>query len=120
MASERARQALINGGIAAACAALVAAGVLALAGRSGGDEKPSAAEIMKRMRYYSESLGVDCDYCHVTTGGKFAYDVETPRMKTARWMEQHLVRGLVTREGHRPIDCHTCHDGRARFLPSSP
>ena len=84
--------------------------------RPGGREGPSRGEVMLRMQYYNQSLGVDCTYCHVP--GKF--DIVTPRMRTTRWMEEKLVKGLVTRPDHRSIDCHTCHDGRARFLPSSP
>lgn len=84
--------------------------------RPAADGGPSRGEIMLRMQYYNQSLGVDCTYCHVP--GKFT--IETPRMRTTKWMEERLVKGLVTRENHASIDCHTCHDGRARFLPSSP
>jgi hypothetical protein len=109
-------------GLAAAAAAAVVAGTLLPGRATRGEGKPSIAEIMKRMKYYGESLGVGCDYCHVpdskSIGGVRA-DIVTPRMKTAKWMETEVVGRLVTRDGHQPIDCHTCHDGRARFLPSS-
>ena len=101
-------------------AALIA-GLLALAfGAPGGreasaEEKKPLPEVMKRMKYYDKSLGVECDYCHVPN----KWEIETPRRKTAKWMQETLVEGLVTKQGQKPIDCHTCHDGRARFLPSS-
>lgn len=83
------------------------------------EQKPAAKqtppEVIKRMKYYNEALGVECEYCHVPN----KYEIETPRKKTARWMQQRLVDGLVTKEATRSIDCRTCHDGRARFLPSS-
>ena len=72
-------------------------------------------KVMKRMKYYNKSLGVECDYCHVPN----KFEIETPRRRTAKWMQEHLVDGLVTKDKSQPIDCHTCHDGRARFLPSS-
>ena len=70
---------------------------------------------MKRMKYYDKSLGVECEYCHVPN----KFEIDTPRKKTAKWMQEHLVDGLETKKDHQTIDCHTCHDGRARFLPSS-
>lgn len=79
----------------------------------GGDK--SMPEVMKRMRYYNEALGVDCNYCHVPE----RFELDTPRKRTAQWMQEKIVDDLVTREGQAPVDCHTCHGGRARFLPSS-
>ncbi|RME75041.1 MAG: hypothetical protein D6776_04020, partial [Planctomycetota bacterium] len=43
--------------------------------RPAADGGPSRGEIMLRMQYYNQSLGVDCTYCHVP--GKFT--IETPR-----------------------------------------
>jgi hypothetical protein len=100
-------------------AALAAAAALALGGALGGgaaaQEKEPPAEVMKRMKFYNEALGVDCDYCHVPN----KFEIDTPRRKTAKWMQQQMVDALVTKDGNRSIDCRTCHDGRARFLPSS-
>src|SRR4051812_42094777 len=90
-----------------------------LAGSAGGEAKPDFVEKMKRMAYYNQALGVQCDYCHIVTEkGEQKFELETPRKKTAKWMQETLVDGLRTREG-KPIDCRTCHEGRARFLPSS-
>jgi hypothetical protein len=102
---------------------LVALGALLWPARvTGGQEtqKQSLPEVMKRMKYYNQALGVECDYCHVP-GGKmgFLFELDTPRKKTAKWMQERLVDGLVTKDSHQPIDCLTCHEGRARFLPSS-
>jgi hypothetical protein len=94
--------------------ATVAAAVMGA--RSPDDGTADRAQVMLRMQYYNQTLGVDCTYCHVPN----KFTIETPRMRTTRWMEEHLVGSLVTRETHEQIDCHTCHDGRARFLPSSP
>ena len=95
------------------CLVLLATGAASNCGDDGGAK--SMPEVMKRMQYYNKSLGVDCDYCHVPA----KFEIDTPRKRTAKWMQTNLVEGLVTREGQTPIDCHTCHDGRARFLPSS-
>ena len=82
--------------------------------RAAAEEGKSLGEVMKRMKYYNKSLGVECDYCHVPN----KFEIDTPRRRTAKWMQEHLVDGLQTKQS-QPIDCHTCHDGRARFLPSS-
>jgi len=99
-----------------AAAAILFTCTQALTGDAASEpEKKTLASVMKRMKYYNKALGVDCDYCHVPN----RFEIDTPRRKTASWMQVHLVEGLVSREGQKPIDCHTCHDGRARFLPSS-
>ncbi len=103
----------LGGGIAAAALAF-ALGPIGAPPASADDAK-TLAEVMKRMKYYNKSLGVECDYCHVPN----KFEIDTPKRKTAKWMQDHLVDGLVTKKGSQPIDCHTCHDGRARFLPSS-
>lgn len=112
----------LSTGLAAAALVLACGGIFVFAGNTRGDDKPSLAEVMKRMTYYNQALGVQCDYCHVpdpkSVGGVRA-DLDTPRKKTAKWMQEHLVDALVTRDRHQTIDCLTCHEGRARFLPSS-
>jgi len=105
-------------GSALGCAALVLAAGLGSSLVGGGaqaQQKQTLPEVMKRMKYYNEALGVDCDYCHVPN----KFEIETPRKKTAKWMQEHMVDGLVTKAETRSIDCRTCHVGRARFLPSS-
>ncbi len=99
---------------AGALAAALGVGIFLSFSADGTDE--AMAQRMLRMQYYNKALGVDCTYCHVPE----RFEVETPRMKTTRWMEANLVQGLVTKQGHAPIDCLSCHDGRARFLPTSP
>ena len=111
---------LVRGGALVGAAAIlgtlaVLLGPLGGGAAAGEGDGKSLPEIMKRMKYYDKSLGVECDYCHVPN----KFEIETPRRKTAKWMQEHLVDGLVTKQGNQPIDCHTCHDGRARFLPSS-
>jgi hypothetical protein len=107
-------------GLAALALALAGGGLFVFAGESSGQEKPSLPEVMKRMKYYNQALGVECDYCHVPGGkGGFQFELDTPRKKTAKWMQEHMVDALVTKESHQAIDCLTCHEGRARFLPSS-
>lgn len=109
---------LVTSGALVACTALA---ILWVVKSGNGQEKPSLAEVMERMKEYNRALGVNCDYCHIPDPKApqgYRFDVDTPRKKTAKWMQEKVVDALVTREGNR-IDCRTCHDGRARFLPSS-
>lgn len=107
----------VGGGVLLGAALGLGVGVALLGPgvRAGEGEGKSLPEVMKRMKYYNKSLGVECDYCHVPN----KFEIDTPRRKTAKWMQEHLVDALVTKDRSQPIDCHTCHDGRARFLPSS-
>lgn len=95
-----------------------AAGGVALScsrGDAAAQEKESMGAIMERMKEYNKALGVDCDYCHVPN----KFTIETPRSKTAKWMQEQIVDRLAEKEGTKPVTCLTCHAGRARFLPSS-
>jgi len=107
----------VLGGLGAlGLAAVVAIGAARLRGEESG--KKPLPEIMKRMQYYNRALGVDCFYCHVGKKRKQAR-VVTPRLRTAKWMQEKYVDALVTKDGQKAIDCLTCHEGQARFLPSS-
>jgi hypothetical protein len=51
---------------------------------------------LKAMRSISRSLGVKCTHCHVKTGKKVKYEIDTPNKETARAMKLRFVDHLAT------------------------
>lgn len=74
-------------------------------------------EFMETMGFFSASLGVNCDFCHVAESGsdwqKYAED--NVRKRTARKMI--LMVNAINRanfHGERLITCYSCHRGDER------
>jgi hypothetical protein len=68
-----------------------------------------ASQFMDAMRYFSFSLGVDCEHCHV----EHQFDSDAKKDKeTARKMMQmtHSVNEQ-TFGGKWEVQCYTCHRG---------
>lgn len=68
------------------------------------------SELIPTMRFFSSSLGVECNHCHVQ--GNFASD-EKPTKETARvmiTMAQDINTKLGT-DGKMRVTCYTCHRG---------
>jgi hypothetical protein len=68
-----------------------------------------ADQIYPTMQFINESLGVSCEYCHITN----AYERDDKKAKqTARRMM--LVQRAINKEhfgGHLLVTCYTCHRG---------
>ena len=69
-------------------------------------------QLIPTMRFFSASLGVDCNYCHVQD--HFDRDDKKPK-QTARAM----IRMMATIDnksfaGNREVTCYTCHRGSPR------
>lgn len=73
------------------------------------------------MKAISKSLGVKCTHCHIakTDEGKPDFKAPSKLKATAIHMKQHYVDGLLTADG-KPLDCETCHQGEAKFVPREP
>jgi hypothetical protein len=71
-----------------------------------------ASHFIDTMRYFTASLGVDCEHCHVK--GHFDSD-EKKEKKTARTMIT-MVHNLDQNvfEGHPEVRCYTCHRGNEK------
>lgn len=89
----------------------------------------SRAEVTARMRLVAMSLGVRCEFCHVSTTGPdgreqndFAAD-DKENKKTAREMmkmvndinEKYLIAGMGrTLSDRQRVSCETCHHGLSK------
>jgi hypothetical protein len=73
--------------------------------------------LMLIMRHWSQALGVQCSYCHVT--GNFRSD-ENPHKTIARGMvrmtnriNQELLPPVVGPSAEPRVNCYACHRGQA-------
>src|SRR5436190_10298848 len=74
-----------------------------------------ADQLPLAMQFIAASLGVGCDFCHVTgPQGGFDRDEKKPK-ETARKMLQ-MVDAINTQqfEGRQQVNCTTCHHGNSR------
>ena len=73
-----------------------------------------STQLIDAMQFMSGSLGVSCNYCHVSQHGPFDDDANPRKMK-ARDMIR-MVRALNANAfgGHQTVTCYTCHRGSAR------
>lgn len=75
----------------------------------------TSEEGMKRI---AGALGVKCFHCHTEkkADGKPDFDAPSPLKATAIHMKTHFVDSLRTAEG-KALECQTCHQGVAKFVP---
>jgi hypothetical protein len=77
-----------------------------------------AEQLLPAMQFMSSSLGVQCDFCHVT--GKMEADDKGPK-RTAR--EMMAMQATINKEAFRSqlqVTCFTCHRGSVRPVNSPP
>lgn len=72
----------------------------------------------ENMKRIARSLGVRCTHCHIARrpDGRPDFEAQSTFKRTAVHMKFHFVDGLKTAEG-KSLDCVSCHQGNARFLP---
>jgi hypothetical protein len=74
------------------------------------------AEVHAIMRGVSDSLGVECTYCHLVPD----YSAMTHRKQIANWMASELVPALQKKSTGKAPWCSDCHqstgNGAAKFL----
>ena len=75
----------------------------------------SRPELIDTMRHMNQALGVECDYCHVTSPAAQMDRDDKKSKQTARAM---IIMTLAINkdhfEGHQEVSCATCHHGRTR------
>lgn len=72
------------------------------------------SQLIPVMNFFSASLGVRCNFCHVNKNGVWAYDSdEKPEKGTAREMITMVLSvNKTTFKGGTEVSCFTCHRGR--------
>ena len=70
-----------------------------------------ASQLIPTMQLISNSLGVECEFCHVE--GAFDKDDKKPKQTARKMMEMVFAVNKGTFEGHREVTCNTCHRGNS-------
>jgi photosynthetic reaction center cytochrome c subunit len=82
------------------------------------------SQLIPVMNFFSASLGVRCNFCHVNNNGVWAFDSdEKPEKGTAREMIKMVFNvNKTTFKGGMEVSCYTCHRGARNpvGLPSLP
>jgi hypothetical protein len=74
-----------------------------------------AEQIPLAMQYITASLGVGCDFCHVTgPGGAFDKDEKEPKQRAREMMKMLAAINNDQFEGRQTVGCMSCHNGRMR------
>jgi len=73
------------------------------------------SQLIPVMNFFSASLGVRCNFCHVNKNGVWAYDSdEKPEKGTAREMITMVMNINKTYfKGGMEVSCYTCHRGQS-------
>jgi len=68
-----------------------------------------ADQLIPSMQFISASLGVECDYCHVS--GAFEKDDKKPKQTARKMMEMMFAINKDRFDDHREVTCYSCHRG---------
>jgi hypothetical protein len=82
------------------------------------------AQLFPTMRFMAASLGVSCEYCHVTKDGNldFASDEKEPKRVARDMIKMTMIANKTTFGGKPEVSCFTCHRGQVapQNLPGLP
>jgi photosynthetic reaction center cytochrome c subunit len=82
------------------------------------------SQLIPVMNFFSASLGVRCNFCHVNNNGVWAFDSDDkPEKETAREMVRMVLSiNKTTFKGGVEVSCYTCHRGQTNpaGLPTLP
>jgi photosynthetic reaction center cytochrome c subunit len=70
-----------------------------------------AEQIIPSMQFIADSLGVECEYCHIR--GSMEKDDKKPKMTARKMMAMMMAINKDNFEGHREVTCFSCHRGTA-------
>ncbi len=73
-----------------------------------------ASQIIPVMHLMRASLGVRCDFCHVTDGDRFDLDTKREKEKAREMIRMVLAINKDNFEGRTVVTCNTCHRGQER------
>jgi tetratricopeptide (TPR) repeat protein len=73
--------------------------------------KPSE-QLIPAMRFISQSLGVECSYCHVQD--HFEKDDKKPKQTALQMMRMMAAINQSNFDGNRQVTCYSCHRGSTK------
>jgi len=71
------------------------------------------SQLIPVMNFFSASLGVRCNFCHVNKNGQWDYPADDKEEKLTARMMIKMVRDVnkTTFNGNTEVGCYTCHRG---------
>jgi photosynthetic reaction center cytochrome c subunit len=69
-------------------------------------------QLIPAMQFIANSLGVECDYCHVQ--GAFDKDDKKPKQTARKMMQMMTIINQENFDSHREVTCNSCHHGAAK------
>jgi hypothetical protein len=86
----------------------------------------SREQLISNMKFFSQSLGVRCTYCHVGVEGQplstfdFASDAKDKKLIARAMLEMAHRINKEEFDGQMKVTCFTCHRGSTRPLTEPP
>ena len=71
-------------------------------------------QLIDAMQFMSGSLGVSCNYCHVSQHGPFDSDANARKLKARAMIRMVRALNAGSFDGHQTVTCFTCHRGSSR------
>lgn len=71
-----------------------------------------ASQMLPVMHLMRASLGVTCDFCHVTEGDQFEADTKKEKETARRMIQMVLDINKNNFEGRTVVTCNSCHNGK--------
>jgi photosynthetic reaction center cytochrome c subunit len=68
-----------------------------------------ADQVQPAMQFISNSLGVECEFCHVQ--GAFEKDDKKPKQTARQMIEMQMAINKGNFKGRTEVTCYTCHHG---------
>ena len=79
-----------------------------------------ASQMLPVMHLMRASLGVTCDFCHVTEDDQFDSDTKKPKETARRMIQMVLDVNKNNFEGRPVVTCNSCHNGHERPVAVPP
>ena len=70
-----------------------------------------AEQVIPSMQFIAASLGVECEYCHVSH--QMEKDDKKPKVTARKMISMMMAINKENFEGHREVTCYSCHRGSA-------
>jgi len=68
-------------------------------------------QVIPAMQFIAASLGVECEYCHVSH--QMEKDDKKPKVTARKMIAMMMAINKENFEGHREVTCYSCHRGSA-------
>jgi photosynthetic reaction center cytochrome c subunit len=77
-----------------------------------------ADQLIPAMQFITASLGVECDFCHVS--GAFEKDEKKTKQTARKMMAMMITINQENFEGNREVTCYSCHRGNSKPVGMPP